>query len=633
MRWELVLGSASVAACTLWLIVRRSRSSPPAHPNAAGFKKNARLQQSIKRVMVQRRVTSAEGAQTRGALLEVFHRHSQNGAMSKHGFIKACAQELQLNMSDAELTRVFVTTGSEAGTIDGDTFVQLVRQRFFLRSVSTLKTKTPFDIPSTLDLDKDTAANYDGGPGTPFQGPYKEVRASRDHDYHGRYTPARQKWQDGAIETIVQRTEPQPQPWLVFTCGGMGVGKGYALGWLSEQGIFPLEHIVHIDPDYFKSQLPEWDGYVAHAKSKGDASIAGNRCHRESCYLQELALEEALKRKQNCWVDGSLRNATWFTEVFKDIRERFPDYRVAIIAVRASTETVMQRVASRAAATGRSVPDKLVFESLEAVDQSVSILGPQADFVAEVRNEGSVPTLAKVTTIDRSGAWAALKQRFARTLPAAHEFPTSLAPIALRRVDAESITLEVVAAAKGERDACQAKLVATVGGGKPAVSHEVVLDPECPLNLSDCQRENANVPADVATSRRFRMKGTSHKEVGAVSLTFGGFAYHDKAGALVAVSALHPLRTDAKGSKKQDLIAFGPKEALSEQEAAAIPKSRWDQMLSVHRQYEKGARRVAWVMAFERLAGRMVATGGGFAYELETPSAGRHFVFFPLLSE
>ena len=33
---------------------------------------------------------------------------------------------------------------------------------------------------------------------------------------------------------------------------------------------FPLEDIVHIDPDFFKSQLPEWDRFVAHAKAQGD---------------------------------------------------------------------------------------------------------------------------------------------------------------------------------------------------------------------------------------------------------------------------------------------------------------------------------------------------------------------------
>ena len=139
-------------------------------------------------------------------------------------------------------------------------------------------------------------ADYDCGPGTPFLGPYAETRATRDHAYHGRYTVARQRWQDGALEGVVQRSEPQPAPWLVFTCGGMGVGKGYALGWMSEQGIFPLEDIVHIDPDHFKSVLPEWHSYVAYANRLNDPAIAGNRCHKESCYLQARRARTSLLR-------------------------------------------------------------------------------------------------------------------------------------------------------------------------------------------------------------------------------------------------------------------------------------------------------------------------------------------------
>ena len=38
---------------------------------------------------------------------------------------------------------------------------------------------------------------------------------------------------------------------------------GYALSWMSANGYFPLEHIVHVDPDRFKQMMPEWDGYVA----------------------------------------------------------------------------------------------------------------------------------------------------------------------------------------------------------------------------------------------------------------------------------------------------------------------------------------------------------------------------------
>ena len=64
------------------------------------------------------------------------------------------------------------------------------------------------------------------------------------------------------IESIAVRTEEQTRPWCVYTCGPMGAGKGHALGWLSEHGYFPLENLVHVDPDLFKQMMPEWRGYV-----------------------------------------------------------------------------------------------------------------------------------------------------------------------------------------------------------------------------------------------------------------------------------------------------------------------------------------------------------------------------------
>ena len=33
----------------------------------------------------------------------------------------------------------------------------------------------------------------------------------------------------------------------------MGVGKGHALRWMSDTGYLPLDGIVCIDPDHFKS--------------------------------------------------------------------------------------------------------------------------------------------------------------------------------------------------------------------------------------------------------------------------------------------------------------------------------------------------------------------------------------------
>ena len=54
----------------------------------------------------------------------------------------------------------------------------------------------------------------------------------------------------------------------------MGAGKGYALSWMSRNGYFPLEDIVHIDPDHFKKLMPEWEGYTERSDRAGDF------CHR-----------------------------------------------------------------------------------------------------------------------------------------------------------------------------------------------------------------------------------------------------------------------------------------------------------------------------------------------------------------
>ena len=97
----------------------------------------------------------------------------------------------------------------------------------------------------------------------------------------------------------------------------MGAGKGFVLSWMSRHGYFPLEEIVHIDPDHFKKCMPEWEGYA-----KCGGTEAGNQCHRESGFLQEVAQEVAMRSLQNIWVDGSLRDGAWFAGVFQDIRRR-----------------------------------------------------------------------------------------------------------------------------------------------------------------------------------------------------------------------------------------------------------------------------------------------------------------------
>lgn len=75
-------------------------------------------------------------------------------------------------------------------------------------------------------------------------------------------------------------------------------------------------------------------------------------------------MEQAL----NVMIDESLSDANLYRQVFEKIRKRFPQYKIAIIYVHATTEVVLSRVATRADSTGRHVPEKTVFESIERIE-------------------------------------------------------------------------------------------------------------------------------------------------------------------------------------------------------------------------------------------------------------------------
>ena len=94
---------------------------------------------------------------------------------------------------------------------------------------------------------------------------------------------------------------------------------------------------------------------------------------------------------------GSLRDADWYSQVFQDIRVRFPHYKIAIIHVTAATEIVLQRAKRRGEVTGRFVPPEVLMQSIKAVPESVAKLEPLTDFTAHVLNEGKEPTLYTVS--------------------------------------------------------------------------------------------------------------------------------------------------------------------------------------------------------------------------------------------
>ena len=64
--------------------------------------------------------------------------------------------------------------------------------------------------------------------------------------------------------------------------------------WMSDERIFPLSEVATIDPDLFKTALPEWEEYV-----RRDALTAGFHTRQESGLCCEIAQEQALRHRKH----------------------------------------------------------------------------------------------------------------------------------------------------------------------------------------------------------------------------------------------------------------------------------------------------------------------------------------------
>jgi hypothetical protein len=206
--------------------------------------------------------------------------------VTREEFVRGLTGAPNVDLFAPEAGRLFDSMDKEgAGFVDSVQFCEAAAGMRWLRSLIRLfiagfEYQFKFIIRPDYDYTQATCANYAGPSGEHF-GPYADIRRSRDQAYHGAYSRERQAWQDSAVRASIGKTDPQSRPWMVFTCGPFGVGKGHVLSWLSSQGLFPLEYIVHIDPDFFKRVMPEWRGYLTHSRD-----FAGTATHRESGLLQ-----------------------------------------------------------------------------------------------------------------------------------------------------------------------------------------------------------------------------------------------------------------------------------------------------------------------------------------------------------
>jgi hypothetical protein len=82
------------------------------------------------------------------------------------------------------------------------------------------------------------------------------ARSRLDYSYHHNPAFSRQELQDAILSRVVSAAADVPsqqgKPWIVFSAGAMGVGKGYVLSTLYKSGLFPMDGFLKIDPDKLK---------------------------------------------------------------------------------------------------------------------------------------------------------------------------------------------------------------------------------------------------------------------------------------------------------------------------------------------------------------------------------------------
>jgi len=267
-----------------------------------------------------------------------------------------------------------------------------------LSEVTDTQSWPPFNKNAEFDWSKPTNEVYASREEDSFTTTFSQARSLLDYTYHANPLPKRQLLQDDILRRVVESTttsatddrkeitEGQQRPWMVFTAGPMGVGKGYVLNELNKAHLFPINEFIKIDPDLIKSELPEMPGYI-----QVDPVTAATRLHRESTQMADVLLEHALAHNQPILVDGSLRDVKYYRSFLQRIRRDFLQYQIGILQIVASREVIFQRAKFRGEKTGRVVPPDLLEESIRQVPASVEQLSPLTDVVFTIENNEGKP--------------------------------------------------------------------------------------------------------------------------------------------------------------------------------------------------------------------------------------------------
>eukprot|EP00050_Salpingoeca_kvevrii_P009902 m.5434 g.5434 ORF g.5434 m.5434 type:complete len:352 (+) comp2513_c0_seq1:1294-2349(+) len=349
--------------------------------------------------------------------------------------------------------------------------------------------------------------------------------------------------------------------------------------------------------------------------------------------MQELAQELALERRQHIWVDGSLRDGEWFSQVFDSIRRRYPEYSIAIFYVYASEKTVRQRVAKRAKSTGRTIPESMLKASLEGPDRALRFLTPRVDFVARINNDGEIPLLEAFEYVDRSGSWLAVQRLFAHL-----DGPRTLYPFNLQPFNVVSRELRASSNCAFKLDALLTERTVN-DHGKLSISHadwpetlSLCVSPLAAVRFDEYFMRSVNIPSDARfyafcyalcpdSLAPFRSVLAEDDEEPIISMIrHGGFLFFNAQLTLISL--------DAVSSRRQPhAFHFGPPIQLRPNEIVSLePLLRPVASLRLRR---CGARLYCWVPPHFVVGGdRCISRFGGFAF---LGKGAAQDVFFPVI--
>ncbi|ETO17420.1 hypothetical protein RFI_19902 [Reticulomyxa filosa] len=113
----------------------------------------------------------------------------------------------------------------------------------------------------------------------------------------------------------------------------------------------------------------------------------GTRLRQEAGYLCEIISWEIMKHNCNLWYDSSFRYRDFFKTFIGSIRAEYGSvYKIALLSVRAQSNTIFERAKRRATVTYRHVPEEDIQASIDQVTTAISELSPLMDLVIEINN-------------------------------------------------------------------------------------------------------------------------------------------------------------------------------------------------------------------------------------------------------